>query len=176
MSDAIAKKYVKALLNVTGPKGIEGVYKKLLPLKEAYSNSKLQAILRDSEIKRGERVEFILSLIEKPDAKLTNFIKILGEHDRLEMLPAIVDEIAEEISRIKNEYTGVVLSDFKIDPKELKEIEKRLSDRLGAKIKLKNEVGAYPGVKVEIDSLGVEVGFSAERLKAQMADFILKAI
>ena len=176
MANVIAKKYVKALVNVVGPKGLDGVYKKLLPLSEAYGNKKLQAILRDSEIKKAEKEKFILSLIEKPDKRLTNFIKILAEHDRLEMLPDIVDGIAEEISLMKNEYQGVLRSNFKVPSKEIKEIEKRLSDRLGAKIRLKNEVGDYPGVRVEIESLGVEVGFSADRLKTQMAEYILKAI
>ena len=37
-------------------------------------------------------------------------------------------------------------------------------------------VNAYPGIKVELDNLGVEVSFSAERLKAQMCEHILKAI
>ena len=176
MANVIAKKYVKALLASVGQKGLQTAYNRVLPIKEAFKNRKLIAILSDSEIKKGEKEAFVLSLLQKPDEKLTNFIKILAEHDRLMMLPEVVEEMGEELARLKNEYQGVVLSDFKIKANDLKEIESKLNEKLGAKIKLRNEVGSYPGVKVEIDALGVEVGFSTERLKSQIAAEILKTI
>ena len=34
----------------------------------------------------------------------------------------------------------------------------------------------YNGIKIELDDLGVEASFSVDRLKAQMSEYILKAI
>ena len=34
----------------------------------------------------------------------------------------------------------------------------------------------YNGIKIELEDLGVEASFSMDRLKAQMIEYILKAI
>jgi hypothetical protein len=43
-------------------------------------------------------------------------------------------------------------------------------------VKLTNQVTDYPGIKVEVESLGIEVSFSQDRLKAQMAEHILNSL
>ena len=56
------------------------------------------------------------------------------------------------------------------------DIEKNLGSKLGSTIKLENEVSDYPGLKVEIADLGVEVGLSTARVKSQLAEHILKSL
>ena len=68
-----------------------------------------------------------------------------------------------------------IIAEARLNAKK-KMLEENLSSKFNAKIKLENVVSEYPGIKIELDDLGVEVSFSIERLKTQMIEHILKAI
>jgi len=115
-------------------------------------------------------------MFDKPDAKFTNFIKLLSANGRLTEIPSIVKELSTQMALKNNQYEGFLISNFKIKADEIKDIESNLSKKLNADIKLTNQVTDYPGIKVEVESLGIEVSFSQERLKAQMAEHILNSL
>ena len=76
----------------------------------------------------------------------------------------------------KNVFEGEVLSNFKITPAQIATLEENFGKKFNAKVKLHPSQNSYPGIKIALDDLGVEVSFSLERLKAQMSEHILKAI
>ncbi|MEN8718216.1 MAG: F0F1 ATP synthase subunit delta, partial [Sulfurovum sp.] len=55
-------------------------------------------------------------------------------------------------------------------------IEEQFSKKFNVNLSLSQNVCDYDGIKVDIDSLGVEISFSKERLKSQLIDHILKAV
>jgi len=175
MSD-IAKKYVKALANSVDEKVLDTVYKSLHALVPAFKEKKFRAIIESSEVSKSEKTDFLLSLIDSKDEKVHNFIRLLVENGRIELIPEIVKEIKRVIEERTNTFSGLVISHDKVDEKALKEIEDTLSKRLGSTIKLENKVTDYPGMKVEIENLGLEIGLSTERIKQQIAQTILSAI
>ena len=73
-------------------------------------------------------------------------------------------------------FEGEVLSNFKITPAQIATLEENFGKKFNAKVKLHPSKNSYPGIKIALDDLGVEVSFSLERLKAQMSEHILKAI
>ncbi len=172
----IAKTYVKALIKAMNQKELDESLNSLYEISLAFKDKKFLDILFSKSITLKQREDFLLSLIKKPNKKLTNFIKILNTHDRLEEIPHIVLELKNQISQLKKEYEGEIISNFKLNDKDKKEIEDTLSKKFDAKIKLKNKVSDYSGIKVEIDALGIEVGFSAKRLKSQISEYILKSL
>ncbi len=176
MSEIIAKKYVKALLGSLKDKEIKDALNNLQSLIPAYDNKKFNSILNSYDISDDDKANFILSLFKKPDAKLINFIKLLSANKRLTDIPSIVKELSNQISVKENKYEGFLISGFKVKADEIKDIEQNISKKLNTSIKLKNRVTDYSGIKVEVDSLGIEVSFSADRLKAQMSEHILKSL
>lgn len=172
----IAKKYVKALVKSVDEKSLVSTYESLKTLTSAFDNKKFNNILLSSDISNLKKGEFILSLLKKPDAKLTNFIKLLSKNGRLNEIPIIIKELKDQIAKLNNQFDGVVISNFKVDKSDMVDIEKSISKKLNTTIKLENEVSDYPGIKVEVESLGVEISFSKDRLKAQMAEHILKTL
>ncbi len=66
MTDLVAKRYVKALLIDADAKSIEKISKELGNISSAYSEVKFNEIISSSEIKSNEKVNFLLSLNEKP--------------------------------------------------------------------------------------------------------------
>lgn len=176
MSDVIAKKYINALMKSMDSKALEATLGSLKSLIPAFGSEKFNNILNSSDVTNADKEGFILSMIEKPDAKLTNFIKLLSSNGRLTDIPSIVKELSNQIALKNNQYEGLLISNFKIKADEIKEIELSLSKKLNADIKLTNQVTDYPGIKVEVESLGIEVSFSQDRLKAQMAEHILSSL
>jgi F-type H+-transporting ATPase subunit delta len=59
---------------------------------------------------------------------------------------------------------------------KIAQIAENLSKKFDTTIELEAKKSDYNGIKVEVESLGVEIGLSTDRLKAQLAEHILKAI
>ncbi len=176
MISAISKKYVKALLLGIDKEQAKEYYEKLKILANAYELEKMQNIILSPNINKDEKYNFMKSLIENSNENLNNFIKILVENDRVELLPSICDEIRYQISIQENKFAGKIISSKEIDDKSRIDIENKLSNKFNSTIILKNIITNYPGIKIEIEDLGVEINFSINRLKAQMTEHILKAI
>ncbi len=172
----LAKKYVVALMKSMDGSELEKSYNNLNSLVSAFSNAKFNNILQSSDVSTKDKENLILSMFDDKDTKFTNFIKLLSENGRLNEIPSIVKELSKQIALKNNRYEGVLISNFEVPENEIKDIESNLSKKLNVDIKLVNNVTDYPGIKVEIDSLGLEVSFSQERLKNQIAEHILSSI
>jgi F-type H+-transporting ATPase subunit delta len=176
MVTVIAKKYVRALLEGKSLENVEGYYKDLYILNDAYSLDKMKNIILSPDISKSDKFEFIISLLDNCNNRIRNFINILVQNDRIYLLPAICDEIRYQISVRKNKFIGNIITKEAIDSDSKRNIEEKISKKFNSSISLNNIVSNYPGIKIEIKDLGVEISFSINRLKAQMAEHILKAI
>ena len=176
MIPAISKKYVKALIQGCDEKKYKEYYEKLELLNSAFRHEKMKNILLSPNISKSDKYNFLVSLIENSDTHLDNFIKILVQNDRVFLVPSICDELRYQISVKENSFIGKIISNNTLNKKSVKDIEDRLSSKFNSSIKLESVVSDYPGIKIEIEDLGVEISFSIDRLKAQMTEHILKAI
>jgi len=176
MSEAIGRKYIKALMDSIDEKELAGVSTALSALTSAFSSPKFRNIVLSSDVKKSDKENLVLSMLESPDTKLTNFIKLINENGRLSDIPAMSKELNKQIAIKNNTYQGVLISNFEVSKEQVADIEKNLGSKLGSTITLENSVTEYPGLKVEIEDLGVEVGLSTARVKAQLAEHILKAL
>jgi F-type H+-transporting ATPase subunit delta len=176
MVPVVSKKYVKALLSGQSEKKAKEYYKNLSILSNAYSLEKMKNIILSPGISKDKKYGFLISLLDKSDKSLNNFIKILVENVRVYLLPSICNEIRYQIATKENKFIGKIISSSALDNKSKKSIEEKLSIKFNSSIKLESIISDYPGIKIEIEDLGVEISFSIDRLKAQMTEHILKAI
>ena len=58
----------------------------------------------------------------------------------------------------------------------VKDLEEKFGKKFDTTLSLSQNICDYDGIKVDIDGLGVEVSFSADRLKSNLSEYILKAI
>jgi len=175
MEELIAKRYATALSSAS--KDIASVSKVLNVLTEVISNDEVKTLLTSPIIASEKKTEMILAALgESADQVLTNFIKILGENKRLDLIPAIAKVLNADLQKASNKYEGVLKSSKKLDKEELEKLEATLGKYTGSTIKLKQEKTDLDGLRVSVDDLGIEVNFSKQRVKEQLIDFIKKSL
>jgi F-type H+-transporting ATPase subunit delta len=175
MEELIAKRYAKALSSVS--KDIKSIAEVLNVLTEAISAEEVKSVLISPIVASEKKTEMILSTLgDKADSTLVNFIKILGENKRLDLIPAIAKVLNADLQKESNQYEGVLKSKETLDKDELSKLEKTLKKYTGSKIKLRQEKTDLDGLRVSVDDLGIEVNFSKQRVKEQLIDFIKKSL
>ncbi len=178
MEELIAKRYVNALVDSTSKKDRADFSKILLGMADAFSDEKVAEMLTSPLVSNEQKTSLVLeSLGEDTNVKLVNFIKIIGENGRLDILPTIAKVLKQAIQKETNKYEGVVTTSTKLKADELKDLEASLTKYTdGANVKLTQEISDIEGIKVSVDDLGIEVNFSKQRVKEQLIDFITKSL
>ena len=174
MEELIAKRYAKALSSVS--KDLPGILEVLNVLSEVVRSTEIKSTLTSPIISSEDKTAMILSALSDDDVTLVNFIKILGENGRLDLIPAITKVLNSDQQRVSNEYEGVLKSASSLDEAVLAELEETLKKYTGSTIKLTQEKSDLDGVRVSVDDLGIEVNFSKQRVKEQLIDFIKKSL
>ena len=175
MEELIAKRYATALSSVS--QDIKSISEALNVLTEAVSENEVKTVLTSPIVSAEKKTEMILSALGDDASKgLVNFIKILGENKRLDLIPAIAKVLNADLQKESNKYEGVLKSSTKLGKDELSKLEATLEKYTGSKIKLKQEKTDLDGLRVSVDDLGIEVNFSKQRVKEQLIDFIKKSL
>jgi len=175
MEELIAKRYATALSSVS--KDMKSISEVLNIVTEAISNSEVKTVLTSPIISSEKKTEMILSTLgDKADNTLVNFIKILGENKRLDLIPAIAKVLNADLQKESNEYEGILKSKEVLAQDELSKLEETLKRYTGSTIKLTQEQTDLDGLRVSVDDLGIEVNFSKQRVKEQLIDFIKKSL
>ena len=176
MSDLVAKRYVKALLIDRSINDIVSIYDNIKIIANAYNYSKFLSIVSSIQIDIDTKLELINSFIDYKNKSLKNLFLVLAENKRLNIIPSIVEGLKSELSVLNNKYSGIVYTNNKLSQKDLKKLNTQFSKKFNVTLELTQNICDYDGIKVDISGLGVEIGFSKERLKSQMIEHILKAV
>jgi F-type H+-transporting ATPase subunit delta len=175
MEELIAKRYAKALSLVSND--IAGVADVLNVLSGAITTAEVKSALTSPIVASEKKTEMILSTLgDGADNTLVNFIKILGENKRLDLIPSIAKVLNSDLQKVSNKYEGVLKSNKTLDATALSNLEETLKKYTGSTIKLSQEKTDLDGLRVSVDDLGIEVNFSKQRVKEQLIDFIKKSL
>ena len=175
MEELIAKRHVKALQEVLNIEELESALEYFKAVATLFRDWKVREFFASPEVDKDAKVALLLAPI-KENAKLVNFIKVLAQKNRLNIIPAVASELATNIALAKKEFTGRVYSEYELSSEELARIADALQKRVGGTIQLVQASQKYDGIKVEVDTVGLEVDFSKSKIKKQLIENILKAI
>jgi len=177
MAALIAKRYVSALLDGESAESMANLLVVFEALASQFENEKFVDIISSPSIAATAKEEILLaSVASLKSDKVNNFLKLLAEKSRFELIPEIADQLSKEMAVVNNAYTGSVLSDLEMDPATVKSLSEGLSKKVDANISLEFVKTDFDGIKVEVEDLGIEVNFSKERINTSLIDHILKAI
>ncbi|AGZ82331.1 F0F1 ATP synthase subunit delta [Campylobacter fetus] len=176
MKEVVAKKYVKALILSLSSDEFDKFGSELKDISNAFLLPKLKVIIDSPDISSKQKADFLFSLLDSASNKIHNFLLLLAERKRLGLIPEISKEFEYQQAVRDGKFSGLISGNFELSAAQKTELEERFSKKFGAKIEFENIKNSYNGIKIELDDLGVEVSFSIDRLKAQMSEYILKAI
>ncbi len=177
MDKLIAKKYAKALME----SGDEAALKKRLSVlggvAEALRDPAVKTLITSPLVSKKDKVDLIISALgKKPDTILVKLVELMGENNRLELIPQMVSMIAFEQKKISNRFEGTIFSNETLSKKTIKTLETSLEKYSGAHIALTQEKNDQDELKVEVEDLGIELSFSRDKVKRALIDHIQKAL
>jgi F-type H+-transporting ATPase subunit delta len=170
----IVEKYVKALLAALNEDEIVEVYEAIAKLALVAKDPKFILLVKSPILSIDEKIEILKKLADCENPKFVNFMRILLENKRIDLLKEIYQSLYAAVSKHFNTYAGVV--EGKISEDTLKAIEEKLSKEFDATIKLQLKDVDINGIRVFVDVLNVEVSILEERIKQDLLTQILKAI
>ena len=177
MEELIAKKYIKAIKNSFDVASMENVSSIFSTLAESFKNAKFVQIIDNPNISKDQKQAILLDAVKSANSnEVNNLIKLLVEHNRLNIIPAIAEVMRKDIANTTKTYIGTVYSDSDIDTKVLEDLSSGLSSKFDSKISLDFIKNDFNGIKVNVEDLGVEINFSKTRINSQIIEHIVKAI
>lgn len=180
MLELVAKRYTKALIKSSSKDELERYNRYFQILDKIFENSKIRLILSSIEINESKKSKLLIDILKKVekniDKKFENFLKLLAEKKRIYLIPIVAKELQKELSLMENRFTGTIYSESNFTKNEIARIEKMVSQKIGSSITLNQSSKLYDGIKVEVDALGIEIGFSKSKVKKDIIEHILKAI
>jgi F-type H+-transporting ATPase subunit delta len=177
MKELIAKRYVKALKSSFDANQLAEVAAIFEVLAQEFKSSKFTQIMGNPHVAKNEKLNILLDAVKSVgSSSLNNFIKLLAEENRLDVIPELSCALKKEIANINNTYAGVVYSNTEIDAITLNNLSAGISKKINSNITLEFIKNDFDGVKMMIDDLGLEIDFSKSRINTQIVEHILKAI
>jgi len=177
MEELIAKRYVKALKSLMDQDALSHAADIFSALATQFSDAKFVDIVDNPDVENSFKESLLLSAVEHANSSaINNLIKLLVEKKRIDIIPAMANELRLEIARMTKNYHGIVFSDSDIDASTIEGLSVGLGKKVDATVALEFIKTDFDGIKVEVEDLGLEINFSKNRLNAQLIEHILKAI
>jgi F-type H+-transporting ATPase subunit delta len=177
MSSLVAKKYVKAILDLDGIP-LSEVVETLNSLGEVIeSDERVKELLNSPLVSSSQKLSFLIEpLRDRLDKRVVNLLSLMAEKKRLNLIPEVAKLLRQEVQFNSNSFKGLVESNERVDASLIKKLEDKLSKYSGADISLEFKESNLDGVKVEVEDLGLELSFSKEAVRKALFEHIKKAL
>ena len=177
MEELIAKRYIKAIKKSSDVESMKNMTLIFSTLAEAFNDKKFVQIINNPAVSKEQKSEILLASVKSADSKdVNNFIKLLAEQNRINIIPAIAEVMRKDVADTSKDYNGIIYSDSDIDAKVISDLSEGLGKKFDSNISLEFVKNDFNGIKVDVADLGVEINFSKSRINNQIIEHIVKAI
>ena len=177
MEELIAKRYIKAIKKSSDIESMQNMTLIFSTLSESFNNEKFVQIIKNPDVSKDQKSEILLAAVKSANSKeVDNLIKLLAEHNRINIIPAIAEVLRRDVANTSKNYNGVIYSDSDIDAKVLADLSSGLGKKFDSNISLEFIKNDFNGIKVDVQDLGIEINFSKSRINSQIVEHIIKAI
>ena len=175
-SGAAAIRYATALVEIAAnAKKIDSVEQDLNDLEAMIqSSSDLQNLLKSPLISREDQQASIVAIAQKAKFEdiTANFLSLLAQNRRLNMVLAIINKVREEISKMRGEVSAHVATAFKLTKEQENALQESLVQAVGKAVSVQVDVqeDLIGGMVVTVGSQIIDdsVKRKLERLKIAM--------
>jgi len=150
----VARPYAEAAFRLADGAGALAKWSEILAaLAQVVADARVRAAIGDPNLAGAKIAGLILSILSgKLSGEAENFVRVLAENRRLELM----GEIHQQFAALKNEREGVVeaevISAFDLDAGQLADLAQRLEKKTGRKVKASVRIdrALIGGIKVVI--------------------------
>ncbi|MDH4943635.1 F0F1 ATP synthase subunit delta [Sulfurimonas sp. C5] len=177
MEELVAKRYVKALVEGSDVASMEAMSDVFSVLSDSFKDEKFVNVVTNPNVTSEDKSNILLEAVKPANSeKLNNFVKLLVQNKRIQIIPAISAELKKDIANSTKTFEGTVYSDSDLDSKVISDLSSGLSKKFDSTISLNFVKNDFNGIKVTVEGLGIEINFSKDRIDNQIIQHIIKAI
>lgn len=149
----IARPYAKALFSLAQEKNqIKSWLGELSNLAAVSVQDKVVSLLEKPDTDAAEKAKGLVDLVDLKDQNLQNFVTVLAEQKRLNLLPEVYAQFQDLSLALNNTKPAVIYSAFELTQAQLAELTAVLQQRFGSDLVVQTKVDSelIGGVKVEV--------------------------
>ena len=169
-----SRPYAEAIFEIAEQdNSVDSWIKDLALISTSFQDNLIQALIDTPDISQREKAEKFVSIFEgEVSAKTINFLKTLGQANRLKILDNIILNFLELVAKKRNQKNVVVSSAFELESDQLEKIKLAMQKRLGADIIITSAVDKtlIGGMKISYEDQVIDLSLKnkLESLKAQL--------
>jgi F-type H+-transporting ATPase subunit delta len=171
----ISKIYANSLVVDLSVEDMKSIHQNLNDISSAFVIEKFKDIML-SDASPKSKADLLLSFVDSSDSKLVNLINLLSANKRLNFLPEITEEVFMILSNKTKVYNADLYSDVELSSSNLDDIKTKLEKKFDVELNMIQKTTNTEGVQINIDGLGLNIGFSKNNFEDQIQNFILKSI
>ncbi len=169
-----SRPYAEAIFEIAEQdNSVDSWVKDLALISTSFQDNLIQALIDTPDISQREKAEKFVSIFEgEVSAKTINFLKTLGQANRLKILDNIILNFLELVAKKRNQKNVVVSSAFELESDQLEKIKLAMQKRLGADILITSAVDKtlIGGMKISYEDQVIDLSLKnkLESLKTQL--------
>ena len=177
VSSVVTSRYAKAILDLATEKKkveqVEADMKDLSAMLEA--SDELRALVHDPRISKAKQQDVVKALVSKAKFQdiTSNFLNVLIENRRLNILGAVIKRVHQDLAKMRGERVAKIKVAQDMSAKQIKELEASLAKASGSTVTLDIQVdpSLLGGMVITLDSRMIDdsVAGKLERLKLAMS-------
>ena len=138
----IARPYAQAAFDIASEQGDLKAWSDMLQLIAAVSSDALmQDMISNPSIEREKVIDIIFGVCaDKLNDTAKNFVKVLAENDRLNIVSEIAERYEEHRAEAEKTVEAEVTSAFSLSEKQIKQVTEALKKRLGREVNLVTKI------------------------------------
>lgn len=175
MEEIVAKKYAYALIKSCDNDALKKLAKIFSQVSQAFGVEKFIDIIHSPYVPKAKKKEFLLSLLGG-DKQAGDFVNLLIENNRLDILPFVADILEGHLRGLANSYKAVLYAPSNLDSSTISNIAQNLSKKLGIHLDIEQSSSKVDGIQLKVEDLGIEISFLKNRFFDDLKNRILKAI
>lgn len=169
-----SRPYAEAIFEIAEQdNSVDSWIKDLALISTSFQDNLIQALIDTPDISQREKAEKFVSIFEgEVSTKTINFLKTLGQANRLKILDNIILNFLELVAKKRNQKNVVVSSAFELESDQLEKIKLAMQKRLGADIIITSAVDKtlIGGMKISYEDQVIDLSLKnkLESLKTQL--------
>lgn len=149
----IARPYAKALFGLAQEKNqIESWLGGLKELAAVMQDRKVVSLVEQPETAASDKAKILADLVGLKDVALINFVSVLAEQKRLNVLPEVYAQYQDLVLALNNTKSAVIYSAYELTSAQLADLTATLKARFNTDLNVTAKVDPelIGGVKVEV--------------------------